>query len=519
MQTNAQPLQAFWLDPFRPLRAEDHSALAAAGFSVRRFVTLEDISLAFAESTDDTAMRLVLIVGLSKDAQLLEDLMALLPAHAAHVPLICRVERRDMEATVAAMQLGARHVVPADDWTAATWQAAFKQIDQISQDSTNPSCDKAKTPPSFTSPAHTKASFVDAAPAKPAVRSVIYVDPASRNLLALAQRVAQANVTVLVEGPTGSGKEVLARVLHEASPMASGPFIGLNCAALPEHMMEDMLFGHEKGAFTGAVKEHRGLFEQAHGGTLFLDEIGELPFHLQSKLLRVLQERTFSRLGSERVIALNVRIVAATNKNLRQAIVQREFREDLYFRLSTFKLHIPTLAQRPGDILPLVSHLLSRHLQGAGVFHTDWRVSPAAQAALLAYPWPGNVRELENVIQRAMVICGDGLIDTAHLIFDDAGQWVENLVTPTLQVSVIPVAAAIAAPIFTPPATFNNSTTDSARDLYSVVQQSEHSVIQSVLQSTRSREEAARKLGISPRTLRYKLAKLKTHHAEGALHD
>jgi two-component system response regulator FlrC len=155
--------------------------------------------------------------------------------------------------------------------------------------------------------------------------------------------VAKAQVTALIEGPTGAGKEVLARVLHESSARARGPFVGLNCAALPEQLIDDMLFGHEKGAFTGAHKEFKGLFEQAQGGTLFLDEIGEMPMHLQAKLLRVLQERQLTRLGAERCVTVDVRVVAATNKDLRQAIVAREFREDLYFRISTFKLRVPPL--------------------------------------------------------------------------------------------------------------------------------------------------------------------------------
>jgi two-component system response regulator FlrC len=318
----------------------------------------------------------------------------------------------------------------------------------------------------------------------------VYVDPVSRNLLALAKRVAQAPVAVLVEGPTGSGKEVLARVLHESSSASSGPFIGLNCAALPEHMMEDMLFGHEKGAFTGAVKEHRGLFEQAQGGTLFLDEIGELPLALQAKLLRVLQERTLVRLGGERAVALQVRVVAATNKNLREQIAQRAFREDLYFRLSTFKLRVPPLSERSGDILPLVARLLAQHPRAGQA----WSVSAQAQAALLAYPWPGNVRELENVVQRAMVLCNSTHIDIPHLMFDDA-----------------PTSFLLAmAPHDGPEADPMRDMQPSAQSpLHTAVQHSEQQAIRLAIDSTHTREEAAQKLGISPRTLRYKMARLR----------
>jgi len=200
-----------------------------------------------------------------------------------------------------------------------------------------------------------------AAPAEPGVRNAVFVDPASRHLLALAQRVAQAEVTTLLVGPTGAGKEVLARVLHEASPRARGPFVALNCAAMPEHLIEDLLFGHDKGAFTGAHRDHKGLFEQAQGGTLFLDEIGEMPVLLQSKLLRVLQERQLTRLGGQSTVALDVRVVAATNKDLRQAMAAREFREDLYYRIATFRLQLLALSERRGDILPLALQCLAEH--------------------------------------------------------------------------------------------------------------------------------------------------------------
>jgi two-component system response regulator FlrC len=295
----------------------------------------------------------------------------------------------------------------------------------------------------------------------------------------------------LIEGPTGSGKEVLARVIHESSNAAHGPFIGLNCAAMPEHMIEDMLFGHEKGAFTGAVKDHRGLFEQAQGGTLFLDEIGELPLQLQAKLLRVLQERTLVRLGGERSIQLDVRVVAATNKNLREAIGQREFREDLYFRLSTFKLRVPPLSERVGDILPLLARLLARHTQGTQV----WRVSPAAQGLLMAYGWPGNVRELENVVQRAMVLCADHHIDTEHLMFDDMPD--TALLSLAFDTESAQAPLEVSAPEANP------------QGLQAAVKHSEQHLIRSAIETSNSRIEAAQKLGISPRTLRYKLAQLR----------
>jgi two-component system response regulator FlrC len=480
MSNSTHPLHALWLDPFRALRPQDQSALTDLGMDVHVVRTLDELGAPIRAGAVD-----LVVVGLGQDCDLLQavkDMIDACPSDCKRPSILCRVERRNLEVTVAAMRTGALHVIATDDWAVATWEAALQPVQQPEQDK------NAETPVAKTS-------------AVPAVRDVIYVDPVSRNLLALAQRVALANVNVLIEGPTGAGKEVLARVLHESSVVARGPFVGLNCAALPEHMMEDLLFGHEKGAFTGAVKDHRGVFEQAQGGTLFLDEIGELPMHLQSKLLRVLQERTLTRLGSERPVALNVKIVAATNKNLRDAIAQREFREDLYFRLSTFKLRIPPLRERKGDILPMVVRMLARNCA-----HTQtqpWELTPDAQHALLDYSWPGNVRELENVVQRAMVISGDHVIDLPHLMFDDS-------INPLDFMGGIDLAGprpAYAHDAFDRPAP--QPALAMPQSLHATVKSSEFSVIQAALMESKSREEAAQKLGISPRTLRYKLARLR----------
>jgi two-component system, response regulator FlrC len=335
-------------------------------------------------------------------------------------------------------------------------------------------------------------------------RQAVFVDPISCHLLALAQRVSQAEVTTLLVGPTGAGKEVLARLLHEASPRRNGPFVAVNCAALPEQLIESQLFGHEKGAFTGAWRSQAGLLEQADGGTLFLDEIGDMPLALQAKLLRVLQEREVQRLGASRAQSIDVRLVAATNQDLRQAMERRAFREDLYYRIATFRLRVPALAERPGDILPLAAHCLARRAPPGG---GQWRLSPAARQQLLAYAWPGNVRELENVLSRAMVLSLDGAIDTPQLLFDDApdlpsGAWgLPTAVWPPAPHSPVPPpqAEGWAAP-----------TTEGApgpgADLQQAQREHEHRMIQSVLASTRNRSEAAQRLGISPRTLRYKLA-------------
>ncbi len=504
MSASHLPISALWLDPFRPLSAANAQALAGAGLVVTTVSTLEALQEALA---DEQAAYAMLVLGLGGDTSLLEDSAALVKANRLLLPLVCRTERRHLEVAVASLHQGACHALAADDWATSAWTQTITRARAASQAATAPVNTAASATVNAT-PSH-----MHATPAQEQVRSVVYVDPISRNLLALAHRVALANVAVLIEGPTGSGKEVLSRVLHESSASANGPFVGFNCAAMPEHMIEDMLFGHEKGAFTGAVKDHRGLFEQAQGGTIFLDEIGELPLTLQAKLLRVLQERTLVRLGGERTIGLDVRVVAATNKNLRECISQREFREDLYFRLSTFKLRVPALAERPGDILPIVARMLGRH----GRNGQSWSVSTAAQTALLAYPWPGNVRELENVVQRAMVLCPDQQIDTQHLMFDDMS--VESLMASGYQEP----AASLPAP---PPAVdlqlaqgvpaniaelLALAQEDDCADmpLQAAVKHNEHTLIRAALETSRSRLEAAEKLGISPRTLRYKLARLR----------
>ncbi len=414
------------------------------------------------------------------------------------------------------------------------------------------------------------------APTAPAVRRAVFVDPASRNLLALAQRVSVADVTTLLVGPTGAGKEVLARVLHESSNRRHGPFVAINCAAMPEQLIESQLFGHEKGAFTGAQRAYKGLFEQAEGGTLFLDEIGEMPVHLQAKLLRVLQERQVVRLGSEEAVPVNLRLVAATNRDLRQAIAQREFREDLYYRIATFRLRLLPLAQRPGDILPLSLQFLSQHPAPAGS-RGGWQVTPEAQQLLTQYGWPGNVRELENVMRRAVVISNDGVIGSDQLMFDDwldAGEgeaWTApaaSTVTAApapapiaaLAASLVSASPLVSAPTFQPlvpvapvaaPAPLASAATYAApapwqgepvcttlaatpadipqadaaptapADLHSATRHNELRIILATLSATRSRAEAALRLGISPRTLRYKLAQMRAQglvtEAEGSL--
>jgi len=243
--------------------------------------------------------------------------------------------------------------------------------------------------------------------------ALVFDDPKSNALLQRIELVAPSDANILIIGETGTGKELIARHVHKLSKRANGPFIAVNCGALTDTLVESELFGHEKGAFTGALNNKEGWFEAANGGTLFLDEIGDLPLGTQVKLLRVLQEREVVRVGSRKPIPINVRLVAATNVHLEEAVAASRFREDLYFRLSVAVLELLPLRNRPGDILPLARHFLSLYAQKLGT--PKVQLAPATEATLLAHPWPGNIRELENVIHHAVLVCQDDWVQPAHL--------------------------------------------------------------------------------------------------------
>ncbi len=235
--------------------------------------------------------------------------------------------------------------------------------------------------------------------------------------LTIAKQSALSDVTVLLLGETGTGKEVVARAIHRWSPRRSKPFVAINSAALPEHLLENELFGHEKGAFTGAVKREPGKIEVAEGGTVFLDEIGDMPLPLQSRLLRVLQDQTFYRVGGTQPVHTNVRFIAATNKDIRRAIQQGTFREDLYYRLAVITLTLPPLRERIDDIPTLAQHFLKRAV--VMVDHHPCALSDRAIEALQQYQWPGNIRELENVLTRALILCPEDTLEPAHLHLDN----------------------------------------------------------------------------------------------------
>jgi two-component system response regulator FlrC len=267
---------------------------------------------------------------------------------------------------------------------------------------------------------------------------VAVAEPESTQLMALANRVAQTDVTVFINGPTGTGKEVLARYIHNRSSRHDNPFVAVNCAAIPENMLEAILFGHEKGAFTGASTANKGIFRAADGGTLLLDEISEMPLSLQAKLLRALQEKKVTPIGSQREIDVDVRVLATTNRNMLQEVREGKFREDLFYRLNVFPLTTKPLADRPADIVPISTILLARH--AATVDDLPF-IDAEAQALLLSYKWPGNVRELENVLQRALVLMSGGQITQSDIMVD--GSFDLGLTNITAQ-SVYSTASATA---------------------------------------------------------------------------
>lgn len=322
----------------------------------------------------------------------------------------------------------------------------------------------------------------------------VAVEPASRQLLALASRVAQSDSTVLISGESGTGKEVLARYIHQQSPRALKPFIAINCAAIPDNMLEATLFGHEKGAFTGAVAAQPGKFELAEGGTLLLDEISEMPLALQAKLLRVLQEREVERVGARKPIALDIRVIATTNRDLGWEVSSGRFREDLFYRLSVFPLAWAPLRERRSDILPLAERLLAARAKK--LHQPPAALSSEARQCLLAHAWPGNVRELDNAIQRALILQQGGVIQPGDLCLDGVAGF------------AMPATASAPAPAPTQPD--SDTGADQPGALGDDLRRQEYRMILDTLRAERGRrKETADRLGISARTLRYKLAQMR----------
>jgi transcriptional regulator with GAF, ATPase, and Fis domain len=318
---------------------------------------------------------------------------------------------------------------------------------------------------------------------------IVGEDPSLRRVLASLQRAAATDATVLIEGESGTGKELFARTLHVLSPRANDPFVAINCAAIPETLLETELFGHEKGAFTGAVARKPGKFEVAHRGTLFLDEIGDLPLALQAKILRALEEKRFERLGGTSSIQVDVRLVAATNKGLKAAVAARRFREDLYFRLSVFPIQIPPLRDRKHDIALLTRFFVDRFCRE--LKKKTMAVSPPALEALQQYTWPGNVRELQNCIERAVILADGDTLQPRHLNLSFAATQEESAADPWEQIDI------------------SGSMTDAVRRATAEVER--RKIMEALRESSNNKPRAAELLQVSYKTF---LGKLKEHRIE-----
>jgi two-component system, response regulator FlrC len=381
----------------------------------------------------------------------------------------------------------------------------------------------------------------DALPAQAAGRAplalsndseMIAIADASRRLADLARRVAVSDCTVLIAGESGTGKEILARFIHRNSSRSTKPFIAVNCAAIPENMLEAILFGYERGAFTGAHASHPGKFEQAQGGTVLLDEVTEMPLGLQAKLLRVLQEREVERLGGRVPIALDVRVLATTNRDLRGEVAANRFREDLYYRLNVFPLTTLPLRERRDDVLPLAMKLLTSRCRAGERIPA---LSADAAHLLLTYPWPGNVRELDNVMQRALILAHGPVVEREHIQLEGTGHWAQGAGQSPLtraardlsrkgrddfrsangdgglrpQDGGLSSQAAdeqegVAA------GTPTQAACRTPHALSDSLSAAEHDLILEALRADNgNRQAVAKRLGISPRTLRYKLARMR----------
>ncbi|WP_029407181.1 sigma-54 dependent transcriptional regulator [Thiomicrorhabdus sp. Milos-T2] len=331
----------------------------------------------------------------------------------------------------------------------------------------------------------------------------IVADPATQQLKTMAKRVAESEASVLISGESGTGKEVLARYIHLQSPRAKQPFVAINCAAIPESMLEAMLFGYEKGAFTGAAKAMPGKFEQAQHGTIFLDEIGEMKPDLQAKLLRVLQEKEVERIGSSKVIELDVRVLSASNIDMKKAIADGGFRDDLFYRLNVFPMCLPPLRERQRDIAAIAERLIQRH---CGMNRVQPMISAPAMKRLIQYTWPGNIRELDNVIQRALVMMSGDTIQEQNIMLDDGfdTNFSSSMNDASVEQSDQNVTADEKPVQETPKENF--TPTELPMDLKARETQL---ILETLKQNSGHRQKTAEALNISPRTLRYKIAKLK----------
>ncbi len=318
-------------------------------------------------------------------------------------------------------------------------------------------------------------------------QEIIVIDPASSEVFQYAKKIAATQSNVLLSGASGSGKEVMAKFIHQNSPRKDNKFVAINCAAIPENMLESTLFGYEKGAFTGAHQSMPGKFELAQGGTLLLDEISEMPLSLQAKILRVIQEREVERLGGKKEIKLDVRVIATTNRDLKEEVSNKTFREDLYYRLNVFPIRCLSLSERPKDILPLAKSLLKKYRDSQSLQMPEF--SAEAKAKLISYSWPGNVRELDNLIQRVAVLAGDDLVQSEDIVFEmPLGQSAQSGLVSLTEVNSDQAD--------------NQLGNDMRNHEYQLI-------VESLAKCNGKKKAVAEQLGISARTLRYKIAKMR----------
>lgn len=413
--------------------------------------------------TSESEIAAVMIGGSSTEQSM--DMLRRVRSADAYLPVIVAGGPASTESIVAAIKCGATELLPEP----ITHDGIVAVLTRALETTTNNSAAGLQT--------------------NEALSFFVGTNPQMMEVESLVGQIARSKVPVLILGETGTGKEVVARAIHKRSTRANRPFLKLNCAALPSELVESELFGYERGAFTGAFKRKEGMFELADGGTLLLDEIGDMDFRLQAKLLQVLQDREFRRIGGKEVVRVDVRVIAATHRDLEQAIDDRSFRQDLYYRLNVVNLAVPALRDRKEDIVPMAEFLLRRHTGKDGAAPA---ISPALKQAMMAYQWPGNVRELENYVRKL-------------IIFGDAGRVVTELRARSLRKQ--PAAERVAEmPVTTAENGKEVSALDEARR---AKDQAESEVILSALNATRwNRKQAAMMLRVDYKSLLYKMKKL-----------
>ena len=432
------------------------------------------------------------------------DLLKIAQKECPDLPVVIMTAFADAKLAVEALKAGARDflIKPFVPQQLIEIISRYRSSDPISDSSSASSINVDNT--SSAPAAETKKAEVVGSEIRAADHNVIAVDPQTVAIFSRCERVAATDTSVLVTGESGAGKEVVAQHIHKTSKRANGPYIAINCAAIPDTLLESILFGHEKGSFTGATKAQAGKFEQANKGTLFLDEIGEMPATLQTKLLRVLQDKKVERIGSTDSIQADVRIIAATNLNLQDQVKAGKFREDLYFRLNVFPIHVPELRKRPLDIIPLAEFFLKRYSVNIG--RDSLTLSGPAKTLLQQYSWPGNVRELENIIQRAVLLADGDQISAQDLELDES----QISKTNPIQEQSAPAPGAAESPNLSPKTGLNGTeialNKSESQDIESV--EREH-ILKVLAEVNGNRTKAVEILGISARALRYKLKSYK----------